>query len=302
MTTKRNIGRVAALGGLTAVTALLTGLPAASADELADLRANQELLQRRIDQLAQAQPPAPGGRPGGGIAGAMGAQAIPGQSIVGGSFPRSFLIPGTETSIRVGGFIDLTGSYFLQGAANGNPGRPTSTILQNGNLPGVPLNGPIIVPGLPPQAQSTATSRGNGVFMFSPEQSRINIETRTPTAWGESRTFLELDFARCNNFSCQTLQQAGTNSILPRLRFAYGTLGGFLAGQAISNFSDADADTESMEFGGAMGSTGGQRVPQVRYTIAGPWGSAFSASAEEPFTSMLTPAGIVSSDSNTSAL
>jgi len=86
MTTKRNIGRVAALGGLTAVTALLTGLPAASADELADLRANQELLQRRIDQLAQAQPPAPGGTPGGGIAGAMGAQAIPGQSIVGGSF------------------------------------------------------------------------------------------------------------------------------------------------------------------------------------------------------------------------
>jgi hypothetical protein len=299
MTETRNIGRAAALGGVTAAIALLTGLSGANADELADLRTNQELLQRRIDQLAQAQElHAPGGTPGGGIAGAMGAQAIPGQSIVGGSFPRSFLIPGTETSIRVGGFIDLTGSYFLQGAANGNPGRPTSTILQNGNLPGVPLNGPIIVPGLPPQAQSTATSRGNGVFMFSPEQSRINIETRTPTAWGESRTFLELDFARCNNFSCQTLQQAGTNSILPRLRFAYGTLGGFLAGQAISNFSDADADTESMEFGGSMGSTGGYRVPQVRYTVAGPWGSAWSVSAEQPTSSVLTPAGILSSDSN----
>ena len=46
----------AAAGGLTAVIALLTGFPAASADELADLRANQELLQRRIDQLAQAAP------------------------------------------------------------------------------------------------------------------------------------------------------------------------------------------------------------------------------------------------------
>jgi hypothetical protein len=79
-------------------------------------------------------------------------------------------------------------------------------------------------------------------------------------------------------------------------------LGGFLAGQAISNFSDADADTESMEFGGNMGSTGGYRVPQVRYTIAGPWGSAFSVSAEQPTSSVLTPAGIFSSDSSIGAL
>jgi len=302
MARTRTIGRQAALGGLTAAIASLTGLPAAGADELADLRANQELLQRRSDQLAQAQPPAPGGTPGGGIAGAMGSQAIPGQSIVGGSFPRSFLIPGTETSIRLGGYVDLTGLYFLNGASSGNPGRPTSNALQNGNLPGVPLNGPIMVPRLPPQAQSTATSRGNGVFEFSPAQSRINIETRTPTAWGEARTFFEFDFSGCNNFSCQTLQQAGSDSLLPRLRFAYGTLGGFLAGQAISNFSDADADTESMEFGGSMGSTGGYRVPQVRYTIAGPYSSAWSVSAEQPTSSVLTPAGILSSDSNVGAL
>ena len=61
MTGKRNIGSVAAIGGLSAAIALLTGLPAVSADELADLRANQELLQKRIDQLSQAPPPgAPG--------------------------------------------------------------------------------------------------------------------------------------------------------------------------------------------------------------------------------------------------
>jgi len=90
--------------------------------------------------------------------------------------------------------------------------------------------------------------------------------------------------------------------LLPRLRFAYGTMGGFLGGQAISNFSDADADTESMEFGGSMGSTGGLRIPQVRYTLAGPWGSAFSVSAEQPTSSVYTPFGIVSSDQQTQAL
>jgi hypothetical protein len=73
-------------------------------------------------------------------------------------------------------------------------------------------------------------------------------------------------------------------------------LGGFLAGQAISNFSDADADTESMEFGGSMGSTGGMRIPQVRYTIPGPYGSAFSVSAENPYTTLITPGGVESSD------
>jgi hypothetical protein len=296
MTRKRNIGRVAAIGGLTAATALLTGLPVASADELADLRANQELLQRRIDQLAQAQqPPAAGGTPGGGPSSAYGTAAVPGVAVGGGSFPRSFLIPGTDTSIRVGGFIDLTGLYFFQGANSANPGTPTSNSGQNGNMNSIPV-GPVNIPGLGPTAQSANLSRGNGVFTFSPQQSRFNVETRTPTAWGEARTFFEWDWSGCDNFSCLSVQQAGGNSILPRLRFAYGTLGGFLGGQAISNFSDADADTESMEFGGSMGSTGGYRVPQVRYTLAGPWGSAWSVSAEQPTTGIIVPSGTISND------
>src|SRR5271169_2540838 len=129
MIRKRNIGRAAAIGGLTATVALAMGLPAASADELADLRANQELLQRRIDQLAQ-NPPGPGIN----VPGAYGAQVTPGAMAVHGSFPRSFLIPGTDTSIRVGGFVDETALDFLQGANSGNPGTPTSNSGQNGNL------------------------------------------------------------------------------------------------------------------------------------------------------------------------
>src|SRR5436309_15891157 len=91
MNTKRNIGTMMALGGFTAVVALMTALPSARADELADLRANQELLQRRVDQLAQAGPssgPGPGGR------------------VLSGSFPRSFVIPGSEVSLRIGGQAD----------------------------------------------------------------------------------------------------------------------------------------------------------------------------------------------------
>jgi hypothetical protein len=297
MTKPHRIGTLAAIGGLTATVALLTGLPATKADELADLRANQELLQRRIEQLAQGTKAFPGAA-GGTV---LETKPAPGIPVGGGSFPRSFLIPGTDTSIRIGGFVDITANYLLQGANSGNPGTPSSNVGQNGNLNSVPI-GQQFVPGLGNVAQAANHSRGNGVFMFSPQQSRLNVETRTPTAWGEARTFFEMDWAGCNTFSCQTVQQAGGDSLLPRLRFAYGTLGGFLAGQALSNFSDADADTESVDFGGAMGSTGGQRIPQVRYTLAGPWGSAFSVSAEQPTVNVETPGGLLANDSNVGGL
>src|SRR5437667_5297970 len=104
MIRKRNIGTMAALGGLTAAIALLTGLPSASADEIADLRANQELLQRRVDQLAQAGPSAGPG---------------PGGPVLAGSFPRSFAIPGTEVSLRVGGQGVGSMIWFMKGHATG---------------------------------------------------------------------------------------------------------------------------------------------------------------------------------------
>jgi Porin subfamily/DcaP outer membrane protein len=303
MTRKRNIGNVAAIGGATAVIALLTGLSGARADELADLRANQQLLQQRIDQLAQAQaqggPPAPlTGGSGGGQALTLGYKPAPTSPSLGGSFPRSFLIPGTDTSLRVGGFVDITGLYYLQGNNASNPGTPSSNSGQNGNLSSIPL-GEGFIPGAANGgvvAQSANHSRSNGVYTTSPQQSRLDIETRTPTAWGESRTFFSFDWAGGNGFSALSVQQAGGDSLIPRLRFAYGTLGGFLGGQALSNFSDADADTESMEFGGTMGSTGGNRIPQVRYTLAGPYGSAFSVSAEQPVTGIIVPSGTISND------
>jgi Porin subfamily/DcaP outer membrane protein len=295
MSTKRNLGTLAAIGGFTAAAALLTGLASVRADELADLRANQLLLQQRIDQLAQAVPLP--GTAGGGVTQGLGYKPAPGRPSLGGSFPRSFLIPGTDTSIRVGGFVDFTTLYFINGGGNVNGSNYGSNSGQNGTLVGLPLTGGF-VPGLGFVASQNNVhpSRNNNIWEFSPYQSRVDFETRTPTSWGEARTFLAFDWAGCDNYSCISVQQGGGDSIHPRLRFAYGTLGGFLAGQALSNFSDADADTESMEFGNVIGSTGGQRIPQVRYTMPGPYGSAFSFSAENPWTSVVTPSGPQSSD------
>ncbi len=114
---------------LTILLAALCTRPA-SADELADLRTNQELLQQRLDQLAQA--PAPG---------------APGAPTMAGSFPRSFLIPGTDTSLRIGGFGVGRVTWFLRGvspsadlfgAGNANPDR-TDAGGGTGNLAAIPL-------------------------------------------------------------------------------------------------------------------------------------------------------------------
>src|SRR5580704_5394786 len=125
---RRNFG-VAAIGGSIAAIALLAGSSAARADELADLRANQELLQKRIDQLSQA-PPA--GAPAPYVPG-FGAETRPlNAPVTTGSFPRSFLIPGTDTSLRIGGYANGEVIWRLHGAApagqlNSQGGNPNQT-------------------------------------------------------------------------------------------------------------------------------------------------------------------------------
>src|SRR5438132_4129544 len=189
MTAKRNIGSMVAIGGLTAAIALLTGLPAASADELADLRANQELLQKRIDQLSQAPPPAPGPFVPG-----FGPETRPAAApVTVGSFPRSFLIPGTDTSLRVGGIVNTNITWYPHGARastalnnqGGNPDGSTNGLGGTGMLPNIPLNSDI--------GHSRAES-----FSVNSRPTRLLFDARTPTAWGEVKAYIEMDFSHAN--------------------------------------------------------------------------------------------------------
>jgi Porin subfamily/DcaP outer membrane protein len=296
-------GILAVLGVLIAAVALLSGLPAAKADELADLRANQQLLQQRLDQLAQvpAVGSPVGGLYGGGPAGPVGVPSL------GGSFPRSFLIPGTDTSIRIGGTITVNAMYFFNG---GNPNTTTASTTNfgnNGALNTAPLhvhNGAAVA-GVFPKAGNPARSKGADITFISPQQSKVGFETRTPTAWGEARTFMEFDWSNGNQFIPGNNALLSTNNLIPRLRFAYATLGGLLGGQANSNFSDPDGEAESINFGGLTGNSGVTRIPQIRYTQPlAAWGvpGAISMSAEAPETDGVTSGGgLFSSDATSQA-
>src|SRR5438045_6175498 len=176
---------------LPVVFVLATGLSAARADELADLRANQELLQRRIDQLAQVPPPPPA--PSGG----------PGGPVLAGSFPRSFVIPGTEVSLRVGGQGVGSVIWYMKGQAVGGglggQGGFNETYMAGqggtGNLPSIPLNTHTFSNTAAPVGFAHSRS---SEWDFSGKQSRIFLDARTPSPYGEVKAYIEMAFAASN--------------------------------------------------------------------------------------------------------
>ncbi len=293
MIKKRTIGTLAALGGMTAAITLLAGLPAAKADELADLQANNQVLQQRLDQLAQVGTAKP--------------QLPPGTASLAGSFPRSFLIPGTDTSLEVGGYVDFSANYEITG------GGPNTNATQAGTggalAAGIPLNLKGVGLFAPPAFNPAA--RQNGWFRMQASESRFFIETRTPTPWGEAMTHLEADFWGCtaSAVACSGLNRS-TNPSLLRLRLAYGTLGGFIAGQNWDPGNDLEASPEIFDFFGDVGTFGYARVPQVGYKTPVPWlgDGTVAVYAVQATGELATPVGgmesddVVSTNANLAAL
>src|SRR5271166_4762529 len=293
---RRNLS-AAAIGGLLAAILLPTGSSGARADELADLRANQELLQQRIDQLSQgAEQISQGAVPGQYVPGfGPETQKQPGGvPVTGGSFPRSFLIPGTDTSLRIGGFANASALWYLKGAApagqlDGQGGNVNTTFTEGqggtGNLGSIPLN------------NSVGRDRSN-TFIISGRQTRFLVDARTPTAWGDAKAYLEIDFSYNNKNVVQSNAEAVASSWLPRLRKAYATLGGLEAGQDTGVMHDPDADPELADFGGEATGLGRAREPQIKYTYAGPYGAVFTAGIENPVPRLNGPFAQADIDTN----
>src|SRR4029077_18208559 len=273
------------------VFALATGLSVARADELADLRANQELLQKRLDQLAQAGPaafPAPGG---------------PGGPVLAGSFPRSLVIPGTEVSLRVGGQGVGSMIWYMKGQAVGGglggQGAINETYMDGqggtGNLPSIPLNTHTFSNTAAPVG--FAHSRSSN-WNFSGKQTRLFFDARTPSPYGEVKAYIEMDFSAGNTNTILNANAGVTNGYIPRFRQGYATLGGLLMGQTNGTFVDNDADPELIDNGGTTGSTGRSRLPQVRYTYPLPYGMSVAVAAEQPNNDFSGPFGQFGTDTN----
>ncbi len=201
MTDRSNSRPLRAAGGLTAAVALLAGL-----------------------NVANAQAPAP-------------APPLSGA----GSFPQSFIVPGTNTSLHVGGQIQIDASYGF------DTDGPSPTIGAYDNL--APATVGIEGPGMaaPPPNHSNG-----GVFRFHANNSKLFTETRTPTSYGEMKTYIEFDFQGGQATNTTTAGGSTTTKCcmddgIPRLRMAYGTLGPWLIGKAASNFVDLAALADTLD-------------------------------------------------------
>lgn len=216
------------------------------------------------------------------------AQAVVTAAPGAGSFPQSFLIPGTNTSLSLYGtvrlrVIDDVGSFHQSDTG------PSNT---SGDTPGIIAQLPLEGPGA---ATGTASSNSqmhalHGGLRMQLKSTQVFFETRTPTDLGEVKTVVMLDFGFLNNQNTYsgvppsaTAPGSGLgNNELARLQFAYGTLGPWLFGQYNSAWADPlqiNPDIGDQSQVGPM-QTANIRRPQIRYTYLAGNGLSVSGSVE----------------------
>ena len=236
----------------TAVALATLGFGAgARADAIDELKAQIDALTRKVADMEQrraveaAKPPAAG-------------------AVTAGATPGSFKLPGSDTSVTIGGYVKLDAIYSDPSAGAG------STADQQYEAGSVPV-GP------------NAGNNERGQVKLHARQSRLNFRTSTPTAHGELGTFLEFDL----------FGAAGTESVSNsnglRVRHAYGTFGNLLVGQTWTTFSDPAIYPETVDFGGPAGVIFARQA-QVRWTqpfTGGQW----SVALENPETVVALPSG-----------
>ncbi len=137
------------------------------------------------------------------------------------------------------------------------------------------------------------------MFKDDASEARLRVETRTPTDIGQVTTVLEMDMQGCTVDSaiCSNLEN-GTYTQLARLRLAYATIGGFLAGQAFVPVTDNGAHPEVFDFSGDAGYFGFSRAPWIGYTWQLPYGTSFQVAAVTPETIVATPIGGLTTSCN----
>jgi hypothetical protein len=180
----------------------------------------QQIEQQREQKEAQGEAQGEAGE----------AVAAPAQAVTGGTYPGSFKLPGTDSSIRIGGYVKADFIYDVQ--ADTGDSFVASSIPESG------------------------TDDEKGSFRAHARQTRLNLTTWTPTDIGEIKTYIEGDFFGSGG------NEVFSNSTSFRLRHAYGQLrlenSDFLFGQTWTLFMPLDSYPETIDFFGPAG------VPFVR--------------------------------------
>lgn len=149
-----------------------------------------------------------------------------------------FQVPGTETTMKVYGFVETQGMYEIDGnyGIGSGPGfdGPNEDALRNNQW----------------------SWRANG---------RLGFTTTTPSAWGDVVTKLELAYRHTSD---KYAGADGRNGF-DEMRHAYASVGGLLIGRTSTLFPDDDASPAAMDTDGLWADAWycPGRVLTVRYTL-----------------------------------
>lgn len=157
-------------------------------------------------------------------------------AVVAGDIAGTMKIPGTDTSLGIGGFIKLDTLYSSVSMGKDKFGNQR---LEASEIP------------------VTASEPGDDdQISLHAKASRFWIKSFTPSQWGDMNTYLEIDFQG----------DAGAYTYTPRVRHAYGSLGNLLAGQTWTTFLNSLAIADTLDNANSVGSILLLRQPLLRWT------------------------------------
>ena len=245
---------------VTVVAATSSALSmAADGDSPAELRQQIEVLTQKMLELDRRQQAA-----------AREQAEVAKNVVTAGASKGSFRLPGSNTSVTVGGYVKLDAVFTNPSAGVGST---ADLFLQPGAIP--------VGPG--------AGDNEHSQVKFGARESRVFAKTSTPTSWGDLVTYVEGDFYGADG------NESVSNSNGLRLRHAYGSLGPLLGGQTWTNFMYVPSLPETVDFGGPAGQIF-DRQAQVRWTqpfdAAGSLaGGRWSVALENPESVVTVPGG-----------
>ncbi|MEO0576922.1 MAG: DcaP family trimeric outer membrane transporter [Pseudomonadota bacterium] len=186
--------------------------------------------------------------------------------ITAGDFDGAIKLPGSEASVKIGGFVRLEGNYDFD-----------SLGFQDAvNHRRIPLDG--------------SPEDGANQSRFHVRNSRFNIDYRRPIEGAQIRAFMEFDFFGSGD--------EFINNYEVRIRHVAANVGNFYAGQWWSQFTDIAASPETVDFGPPLGQPV-LRNPGVRWAKdihpEGVWRIGFGV--ENPAGDLTDPQDLFASDS-----
>jgi outer membrane murein-binding lipoprotein Lpp len=176
-----------------------------------------------------------------------------------GSRPRSWKLPGTNTSMQIGGFAQLSLIYDFNQAS----GDAVSSDGASGS-------------SFPSRGSAGANRQQH--FRLHARRTRFFVKTWTPTDYGTLHTRIETDFFGDGG------NEVASNSNPLRVRQAWASLGPVTAGQTDSLFRFTDFEMWTFQDRG-MAANGNGRQAQLRYSHNFGGGNWLLFSVENPETS-----------------